>query len=46
MNRKPYAPPCTYTICLQDIHLLTVTSADSDDVNWSSQGFSESDEDR
>ena len=46
MNKKKYVPPCIRVVHRVRMPLLQVTSAQSLDVNWHSQGFNDSDEDR
>ena len=46
MNKKKYVPPCIRVVHRVRMPLLQVTSAQSHDVNWHSQGFNDSDKDR
>lgn len=46
MNKKKYVPPCIRVVHLMRMPLLQVTSVQSQEVNWHSQGFNNSDEDR
>ena len=46
MNRKPYVPPCMHTVRLQLMLLLQVSKVESEDVNWTPEGFNDTDYDR
>ena len=46
MNRKSYIPPSIHILRLQNVSLMLVNSVRSADVQWSSQGFNDTDEDR